>query len=107
MFTEKPPVPAAPFRETVQLSVPVPVSVALAQVSALRTGTPEPPRLMTVDGPVEELLAIVNIPAAVPVDVGSNCTVSVADCPGLNVSGKLAPVAVNPLPLTVAELTVT
>jgi hypothetical protein len=77
-LTAKPPVAAATFRVTVQLSVPAPVIDPLVQLIALNTGVPLPLRLITVDVPVEELLVSVNDPEAVPATAGSNCTVSVA-----------------------------
>jgi hypothetical protein len=77
-LTAKPPVGAAAFRVTVQLSVPAPVIELLAQLSALSTGTPVPLRLTTVEVPLEELLVMVSEPEAAPAVVGSNCTVSVA-----------------------------
>jgi hypothetical protein len=77
-LTAKPPVGAAAFRVTVQLSVPDPVNDPLVQLSALNTGTPVPLRLTTVEVPLEELLVRVSEPEAAPAVVGSNCTVSVA-----------------------------
>ena len=56
---------------------------------------------------VEALLAIVNWPAYDPNLPGSNCTSNVSDCPGFNVTGSEAPVTENPVPLTLAEFTVT
>jgi hypothetical protein len=77
-LTAKPPVGAAAFRVTVQLSVPDPVNDPLVQLSALSTGTPVPLRLTTVEVPLEELLVMVSEPETAPAVVGSNCTVSVA-----------------------------
>jgi hypothetical protein len=77
-LTVKPPLAAATFSVTVQLSVPAPVIDPLAQLSPLSTGTPVPPRLIKVDVPLDELLANVSWPVAAPGVVGSNCTVSVA-----------------------------
>jgi hypothetical protein len=77
-LTAKPPVGAAAFRVTVQLSVPDPVNDPLVQLSALNTGTPVPLRLTMVEVPLEELLVRVSEPEAAPAVVGSNCTVSVA-----------------------------
>jgi len=73
-----PPVPAAAFSVTVQLSVPAAVTAPLEQVIALNTGTPVPLRLTSAVVPPEELLMSVSTPVAVPEVVGSNCTVSVA-----------------------------
>ena len=77
-LTANPPVAAAPFSVTVQLSVPAPVIDPLVQVSPANTATPVPLRLTTVDVPVDELLVNVNVPEAAPAAVGSNCTVRVA-----------------------------
>jgi len=56
---------------------------------------------------VAELLAIVSCPVKEPVVEGSNCTLSVAVWPGFNVCGKAPALKVNPVPVTVAEFTVT
>ena len=77
-LTAKPPVAAAAFRVTVQLSVPAPVIAPLLQLSPVSSGTPVPLRPTTVEEPVEELLVKVSEPETAPVAVGSNCTVSVA-----------------------------
>ena len=77
-LTVNPPVAAAAFRVTVQLSVPDPANDPLVQLSPLSTGTPVPLRLTTVEVPLEELLVRVSEPEAAPAVVGSNCTVSVA-----------------------------
>jgi len=76
-LTVNPPVAAAAFRVTVQLSVPDPVNELLVQLSPLSTGTPVPLRPTTVKVPPEELLVRVSEPEMAPVTVGSNCTVSV------------------------------
>jgi len=57
--------------------------------------------------PVDELLLMANWPLTVPVDVGSNCTCSVIDCVGFRVAGRLPPTIVKPVPVIVAEFTVT
>ena len=77
-LTVKPPLAAAVFRVTVQLSVPAPVIALLVQLKPLSTGTPVPLRLTDVEVPVDELLVSVNSPVAAPAAVGSNCTVRVA-----------------------------
>jgi hypothetical protein len=77
-LTANPPLVAAAFRVTVQLSVPAPVMDPLVHVRALNTGVPVPLRLTSVDVPPEELLVIASEPVAAPATVGSNCTVSVA-----------------------------
>jgi hypothetical protein len=77
-LTANPPLAAAAFRVTVQLSVLAVVIDPLVQLSALNTGKPVPLRLITVDVPLDELLVSVSEPVAAPANVGSNCTVSVA-----------------------------
>jgi hypothetical protein len=77
-LTANPPLAAAVFSVTVQLSVPAAVIDPLAQLSALSTGTPVPLRLTRVELPLEELLVNVSCPVARPAVAGSNCTVSVA-----------------------------
>src|SRR5271170_7932464 len=42
-----------------------------------------------------------------PVIVGRNCTCSVSDCVGFNVTGRLSPTIVKPVPVIAAEFTVT
>jgi hypothetical protein len=59
-LTAKPPVSAAAFRVTVQLSVPDPVNDPLVQLSALSIGTPVPLRLTMVEVPLEELLVSIS-----------------------------------------------
>jgi hypothetical protein len=78
MPTANPPLAAAAFSVTVQLSVPALLMEPFAQVRPVSTGTPVPLRLTTVDEPVDELLVSVSAPVAAPAAVGSNCTVSVA-----------------------------
>jgi len=74
----KPPLGAAAFSVTVQLSVPAPVIDPLVQVRPLSTGTPVPLKLTTVDVPLEELLVSMREPETAPAAVGSNCTARVA-----------------------------
>ncbi len=75
--TANPPLGAAAFNVAVQLSVAEPVMERLAQVIALKTGTPVPLKPTTVELPAEELLAIESCPACTPAVVGSNATLSV------------------------------
>ncbi len=77
-LTVNPPLAAAAFSVTVQLSVPAPVIDPVVQIRPLSTGTPVPLRLIKVDVPLDELLVSVSCPVVVPAVVGSNCTVSVA-----------------------------
>lgn len=73
-----PPVAAAAFNVTVQVSVPAPVSELLAQLRLVSKGTPVPVNATVEAAPVEELLSIVSVPVADPEAVGSNCTFNVA-----------------------------
>jgi hypothetical protein len=77
-LTVCPPLPAAVFSVTVQLSVVVPVIDALAQVRLPGAGTPVPLRAITVvefvEVPSDELLARVSEPESDPAAVGSNFT---------------------------------
>ena len=66
-----------------------------------------PLRLTAVELLVDELLWIVSSPVADPAAVGSNCTSSVTAKFGFKVTGNVAPEIVKPVPLSVAELTVT
>lgn len=77
-LTAIPPLAAAAFNVTVQLSVPVAVIDPLLQLTPLKTGTPVPLKPTRVELPVEELLVMVNCPVAAPAVAGSNCTVRVA-----------------------------
>jgi hypothetical protein len=77
-LTVNPPVGAAVFSDTVQLSVPAVLIDPLLQVKPLNTGCPVPLRLITVEVPDEELLVRVRVPETVAAAVGSNCTLSVA-----------------------------
>ena len=108
-LTLSPPVPAAALRVTVQVSAPAPVIEPVVQLSALSApgaAVPVPLRLITADGLVEELLVRVSCPVAAPTAAGSKVTVSVAVCPWLSVSGKLAPDMLKPAPVTVPVLMV-
>ena len=58
-------------------------------------------------GLVDELLVIVSLPVSEPAAVGANSRFRFRDWPGLSVTGKLDPDTENPVPVTVAELTVT
>ncbi len=69
--------------------------------------TPAPLKATCCVAPVDELLLIANAPVAVPAFVGVKVTCSTTCCPGCNVSGKLAPLTLKPLPLTDAALTCT
>jgi hypothetical protein len=99
-LTTNPPVGGAALRVTVQASVPAPVNEALAQESAERPAveTPEPLKLTTADGLVEELLETVRVPVNEPALVGRNCTLNVADWPGARVTGGVTPDALKSEP---------
>ena len=77
-LTANPPLAAATFSVTVQLSLPAPVIDPLVQLSPLNIGRPVPLRLIKVEVPYDELLVNVSWPVAAPAVAGSNCTVSVA-----------------------------
>jgi len=66
-----------------------------------------PLKVTVAVGLVEELLEIVTLPDAEPVVVGSNATLSDVVWPGFRVTGKAAPGRLKPVPVTVAEFTVT
>ena len=106
-LTAKPPLSAAAFSVTVQLSAPEPVIDPLAQLSPASTGVPVPLRLIVDDVPVDESLLSDTEPVAEPDAAGSNCTASVAELFGLIVNGKDSPDIEKPAPVTVAPLTVT
>ena len=65
-LTAIPPLGAAAFSVTVQLSVLAPVSDPFAQLNPLSTGTPVPVRFTFIEVPVEELLVIASCPVAGP-----------------------------------------
>jgi len=73
-LTVNPPSGAAPFRLTVQLSVPEPVIEELEQESELSVAMPVPLRAMVAVPPDEALLEMFSDPDAAPALVGSNCT---------------------------------
>jgi hypothetical protein len=75
--TVTPPVGAAAFSTTVQVSVPDPDMDELAQESEVSTGTPVPLSAIVVVLPLLELLVSVIWPLNDPETDGSNCTVSV------------------------------
>ena len=66
-----------------------------------------PLRLIATVLLVDELLWMVSSPVAAPAAVGSNCTSRVTAKLGFKVTGNVAPEIVKPVPLNVAELTVT
>ena len=74
----KPPLAAATFSVTVQLSLPAPVIDVFTQLRPVSTGTPVPLNATAVEDPVDELLLNVSEPELAPAAVGLNCTLSVA-----------------------------
>jgi hypothetical protein len=106
-FTVRPLLLAAVFRLTVQRSVPDPVMTPFAQVNPLTVGTPVPERATCRGRLSEEVLVNVSSPDAAPATVGSNCTFTLAVSPAFSVRGKVAPEAMNPVPVSVALFTVT
>ena len=99
---------AADVSETIQASVPAPVSDALLQDTALSVAGvwPVPLRLIVAVPPLAALLVIVTDPLTAPAVVGSKPIVSVAVWPGFSVNGALRPVTENPVPVTDTPLIV-
>lgn len=64
---------------------------------------PEPERPI-VAGDAGSLLVIETLPESLPVEVGANVVVNVADCPALIVNGVVTPETPNEAPLTVITL---
>ena len=105
--TVVPPVGAAAFKVAEQVEEPEPVKVVVVQETAESETAPVPLRVTVVVGLLDELVAKAICPDEAPEAVGANLTVSVADWPGLMVTGKVTPEMAKPVPLTVAELIVT
>jgi hypothetical protein len=107
-LTASPPVPAAAERLTVQLSLPAPVNEFCAQLSPLSAPAvawPVPLKLIvTLLG--EALSLKTMLPESVPLAVGLKLTVRVAVWPGFNVTGKLVPDMLKPVPVMLPALTV-
>ena len=84
-----------------------PKASAVALTLKLDVPVPLPLRLTTFLGfALLSLLEMVICPVAAPALVGAKATLSVADCPGFKVMGKLIPDALKPEPATAAELIV-
>jgi hypothetical protein len=66
-----------------------------------------PLRATSVVLPVDELLAIVNVPVAAPANAGLNWTCNVNDCVGASVTGKVLSARAKPAPEITAEFMVT
>jgi hypothetical protein len=60
----------------------------------------------TVAGDPGALLVMVRLPLALPADVGENCALNVLACAGFNVSGRVNPLVLNALPITLTCETV-
>ncbi len=76
--TVRPPLGTAIFVDTVQLSLPAPVMVLLAQLNWVSLGTPLPLSPIFHEAPLDALLVMERLPVVDPVVVGSNCKASVA-----------------------------
>jgi hypothetical protein len=105
-FTAYPLLAAEALSATLQLSAPDPVKDAVVHVKAVSVGMPVPLSAIGVEAPLDELLARLSCPVTPPAREGLNCTVSVVDCPGFRVIGKLAPDREKPVPVMAAELMV-
>ncbi len=75
--------------------------LALGGVTKSCGCTPVPLRA-TVLGEMGALLSSERLPDTLPVAVGANCTLSVLDCPGGRVSGKVNPLMVKLAPVALA-----
>ena len=107
--TASPPAGAAALSVTVHASVPAAendVVVQASELSAPAVVSPVPLRLTVAVGFVVALLVIRIVPVSAPAVVGSNVTCNVADCPGFSVTGIAAPPRLKPVPVSVAELSV-
>lgn len=77
-LTTRPPLPAAAFKVTVQVSAADPIRALLVQLTELKAvvlaAAPEPLRVITIVPLMEALLAMLSWPVAVPATAGLNCT---------------------------------
>jgi hypothetical protein len=89
------------------VTLPNVMLAALRDNCGLGADVPVPFRETVAVAFVEELLFTVRMPVSVPVPVGANRTCSVIACCGFNVTGRVAPWTVNPVPLIESELIVT
>lgn len=99
---------AAAVKLTVMATVPDPVMGEPGHDSPLRdaVAVPVPLKAIAEVAPADELLVTVSWPVTAPGAVGTNCTLRVAACPGLKVSGKVAPDTPKPTPVGFTELIV-
>jgi hypothetical protein len=83
------------------------LKLVVLKVSIGLTGlVPVPLRLTMLVAPLEELLEIAMLPLAAPATVGSKLTWRPTDWPEFSFTGNVAPDIVNPVPASVAELTI-
>jgi hypothetical protein len=61
--------------------------------------TPVPLKVI-VEGELVAVLTTVTLPGRLPVEVGANLTLSVADCPAARLRGSVIPLVLYPAPLT-------
>jgi len=73
-LTVSPPLAAAAFNVTVQLSVPAPVMALVAQLTPVGTGIPVPLKVTAVEDPLDASLVTVTCPDSDPAAPGLNCT---------------------------------
>jgi hypothetical protein len=99
---------AAEVSDTVQASVPDPVSVVLVQARLLRlvAGGPAAPVPDSDTTCVAALLVMVSVPAMAPAVDGLKDTFNVSVPPGASVTGKLVGASENPVPATDIPVTV-
>jgi hypothetical protein len=88
------PVFTLPKLRLLELKLRVSVAATPAPVSATEAGEPG------------ALLVMVRLPLALPADVGANCTLNVFDCPAFTDNGKVNPLVLNSLPVTLTWETV-
>jgi len=103
-----PPAPAGVVSVTEHASFPAPVIDALLQLIALSApaeACPVPLRLIVAE-PAAVFAFSTTAPVTAPVAVGSKLSVRVAVCPGFRLSGKLAPLIPNSVPVTEPALIV-
>jgi hypothetical protein len=86
------------------MTVPKFIEAGLAAIAP--GATPVPDTAIEVVG-VGAFEVTVTLPLALPVAVGANLTVKLADLPAFSVTGRVKPVTLNPLPLAPRAETVT
>jgi hypothetical protein len=83
------------------------VAALTVNCGVVAAAVPVPLRVTTAGFPVDEVLLMVSCPVAAPAVVGANCTWTVTVWVGFSVAGSVPPTMVKPVPLIVAEFTVT